>query len=233
MIVTGRRRPSLRSAAGISPADRDPATSTPLGASTTPICALAYQLLRPLIPRARSAPYLPPPIPRHAPRNRRCMCFSPDHPDSLGEPERERGLNLLLSVPPDGRGPSLDQLARLLEPFGITSMQAESGEEAERLIRHTRVHIAVIDWSTPLASRGNTDPAGERILQLLRRLAPTPPVVVIRPPQAAHRENVRGLTAALREGAFAVVDRPVHLETMLEVMRRIVQRHYHDHWPAA
>lgn len=163
------------------------------------------------------------------------MCFSPDHPETLGncEPQRHDRLNLLLSVQPESQGPSLDQLARLLEPFGISSMQAASGEEAAKLIQSHHVHIAVIDWSTPLASRGNSEPSGERILQLLRRLAPTPPVVVIRPPQPAHRENVRGLSAALREGAFAVVDRPVHLETMLEVMRRIVQRHYRDHWPAA
>jgi hypothetical protein len=36
----------------------------------------------------------------------------------------------------------------------------------------------------------------------------------------------------LREGAFAVLDQPVNLESMLEVLRRIVRRHYSDAWPA-
>ena len=56
--------------------------------------------------------------------------------------------------------------------------------------------------------------------------------VVIRPPQPTVRESRRGLTSALREGAFAVLDRPLKLETMLETMRRVVQRHYQDLWPA-
>jgi hypothetical protein len=58
-------------------------------------------------------------------------------------------------------------------------------------------------------------------------------MVIVRPPQPAARENARGLAEALRDGAFAVVDRPFQLETMLEVMRRVVSRHYSNHWPAA
>ena len=61
----------------------------------------------------------------------------------------------------------------------------------------------------------------------------TAPTVVVRPPQPAARESARSLAAALREGAFAVLDRPVHLETMLQTMRRVLRRHYADHWPAA
>jgi hypothetical protein len=73
--------------------------------------------------------------------------------------------------------------------------------------------------------------AGPRVLQLLRRLEQPPPTVVIRPRQPVARDSARGLAAALREGAFAVLDRPIHLEMMLEVMRRILRRHYADVWP--
>ena len=48
-------------------------------------------------------------------------------------------------------------------------------------------------------------------------------------------DDARELTAALRAGAFAVVDRPRtarDLETLLEVLRRCVTRHYKDQWPA-
>jgi hypothetical protein len=48
--------------------------------------------------------------------------------------------------------------------------------------------------------------------------------IVIRPPQSAARESSRTLSDALREGAFAVLDRPVDLETMLEIMRRVLRR---------
>jgi len=45
------------------------------------------------------------------------------------------------------------------------------------------------------------------------------------------RESARSLSAALREGAFAVLDRPIDLEMILEVMRRILRKHYADVWP--
>ena len=41
----------------------------------------------------------------------------------------------------------------------------------------------------------------------------------------------RLLGQSLREGAFAVLDRPVSIEDMLEVMRRILRRYYADVWP--
>ena len=157
-----------------------------------------------------------------------------------GRPSRVRGrLNLLVSYGGWRDTPAVEQLAQLLEPLGIHSFNAESGEHAADIIRTNRIHIAVVDLAIPLHRRRTSGesatgrPGGHRILQVLRRLDPSPPTVIVRPPQPASRENVRSLNEALREGAFAVVDRPVQLETMLEVMRRVVRRHYKDHWPAA
>ncbi|MCI0631006.1 MAG: hypothetical protein L0Y44_10190 [Phycisphaerales bacterium] len=130
----------------------------------------------------------------------------------------------------------------LLAPLGIQTIKTSSGEEAAEVIQSVIVHIAVVDLSVPLQRpTPNPDPsagnrifaeAGPRILQLLRRLEAPPPTVVVRPPQPATRESARTLAEALREGAFAVLDQPVHLEAMLEVLRRILRRHYSDIWPA-
>ena len=175
------------------------------------------------------------------------MILRDPHPDNptLGSPPDHRSaerprLNLLLSYGGWREQPTVDQLARLLEPMGICSLRADSGEEAQQIIREFIIHIAVVDLSIPLhqkpdkaASSAPASPGGPRILQLLRRLDQPPPTVVVRPPQSAARESARSLAAALREGAFAVLDRPVHLETMLQTMRRVLRRHYADHWPAA
>ncbi len=154
-----------------------------------------------------------------------------EHNEIPAPPARDARLNLLLSY---GRGEQgvMAQLPRLLAPMGIFSIRVTSGEGAARVISKHLIHIAVVDLTIPLVPEGRARPGGPRILQLLRRLDQPPPTVVIRPRQAVARDSARGLTAALREGAFAVVDEPIHLETMLEVMRRILRKHYADVWPA-
>ena len=182
------------------------------------------------------------------------MMLRPDHPapqTPAEQPESSRAdgdsasprLNLLLSSAHWRCEPAFEQLPHLLAPLGIRSITVSSGEEATDVIRTIRVHIAVVDLSIPLhkpsscadvsseSARFAMTSAGPRVLQLLRRLEAPPPTVVVRPPPAASRESARSLTEALREGAFAVLDRPVPLEAMLEVLRRIVRRHYADAWP--
>lgn len=145
-------------------------------------------------------------------------------------------LNLLVSYGGWRPAPVVDQLPLVLEPLGISTFRAYSGEEAADLIECRPIHIAVVDLDLPLRRAEPGDTAargGGRILELLRRLDEPPPTVVVRPPQPVARENVRGLGRALREGAFAVVDRPLQLETMLEIMRRILRRYYAGTWPSA
>lgn len=157
-----------------------------------------------------------------------------DSPHMKNNPRNDTSrLNLLLSYGGWREDDVVDQLPRLLEPQGITSIRVHSGEEATDIIRITPIHIAVVDFAIPLHSsseKGN-EPGGSRILQLLSRLEEPPPTIVVRPPQSVSRESARTLAEALREGAFAVLDRPLRLETLLEALRRALRRHYADLWP--
>jgi len=75
--------------------------------------------------------------------------------------------------------------------------------------------------------------AGARVLDLLARLQSPPPTVVVRPPRQ-HRDGCRDMNAALRCGAFAVVDRTAaDLELMLDVMKRCLTRFYAGRWPTS
>lgn len=140
-------------------------------------------------------------------------------------------LNLLLTCSGWSEDAWMCAVPRLLEPHGVSVLQARSGNEATNLIRVHSVHIAVVDLSLPFDEHTlGGEPAGTRIIQLLRRLEQPPPMVVVRPPQPTRRENSRSLMAALREGAFSVVDRPCDYETMLRVLHRIVERYYPDRW---
>lgn len=145
-------------------------------------------------------------------------------------------LNLLLAYGGWRDDTFADQLPPLLAPQGIRCFRSRSAREAHDIILHQRVHIAVIDLSTPAdeGDLGGADESfGARILHLLRPLRPAPPVVVVHAPQPSSRESSRMLSSALREGAFSVLQRPVPVEAMLRTLHRVVERHYRGAWPQA
>lgn len=128
--------------------------------------------------------------------------------------------------------PWIDRLPKLLEPIGIHSLRAESGRQASEMIRQYKIHIAVVDLGLPLDQSGAE--AGPQVLELIRRLDQPPPTVVVKRSRS-HRDDCREMAAALRAGAFAVIDRPRQqsdLEMLLEVLRRCLDRHYQNRWPA-
>lgn len=170
---------------------------------------------------------------------------TPSRGPAASGPARDPGehsggrLNLLLTNAGWEPDPWVDRLPKMLEPMGIRSLQARSGVEAGEVIRDQPVHIAVVDLGLPLdrqervGSRGVG--GGPKILELLRRMEHPPPTVVVRHDPTA-RQMRREMAAALRMGAFAIVDRPRaqrDLELLLEVLRRCLTRHYGGRWPDA
>ncbi|MDX2131463.1 MAG: response regulator [Planctomycetota bacterium] len=169
------------------------------------------------------------------------MMPSPRQPDEPQNPATggHAGcrLNLLLSSGGWQSDPWVERLPRLLEPMGVRSHQATTGAEATRIIQSTPIHVAVVDLALPLDTGADSDPelqeGGPRLLEILVRLASPPPVVVIKRRRTL-RDEARDIAAALRMGAFAVVDRPREaqdLNVMLEVLRRCLERHYRGKWP--
>ncbi len=154
---------------------------------------------------------------------------------------RDSHLHLLLSYAGWQPDPWIERLPRLLEPMGVRSHVAQSGRQASRLIAANPIHVAVVDLGLPLdetvnPSRGEEAQwaeGGPRLLELLARLSEPPPVVAVKRSRT-HRDDTRDIAAALRLGAFAVVDRPhdaAGLNLMLEVLRRCLEKHYNGGWP--
>jgi CheY-like chemotaxis protein len=163
----------------------------------------------------------------------------PDAPNPLGPADANAQgsnprLNLLLSCAHWNPHSWADRLPTLLEPMGVRSVRAASGNEASRVIQDTTVHIAVVDLALPMDhTTSPSDEGGPGLLKLLGRLAAPPPTVVVKRQRSA-RDDHRELSAALRAGAFAVIDRPhdaSDLELLLEVLRRCLSRHYEGQWP--
>jgi CheY-like chemotaxis protein len=168
------------------------------------------------------------------------------HPGDPFEPCNGAGacsssrLHLLLSCAGWHPDPWVDRLPRLLEPFGVISHKAGTGREASRVITSTPIHIAVVDMGLPLdTDTWEVEPefqeGGPRVLELLARLDEPPPVVAVKRSRT-HRSDNRDIAAALRLGAFAVIDRPrdvADMNLMLEVLRRCLERHYKGRWPGS
>lgn len=158
----------------------------------------------------------------------------------IGEPGAAGRLNVLLSYATWRDNSWADALPTLLEPLGVQAHRARTGRQAERTIRSTPIHIAVVDLGLPLDDEPAfpppplpPPPAGARILELLRRLDEPPPTVVIKS-ATTPRDEARDIAAALRFDAFAVVDRhAASIELMLQVFQRALARFYHDRWPTA
>jgi len=161
------------------------------------------------------------------------MMVSTTHPDDANPKGR---LNLLLSYAGWQDTPWVERVPAMLTPMGISSHIAASANAAQRVIESNPIHIAVVDLALPLDDHDTSaEEAGTRILNLLARLASPPPTVVIKRKRTA-RDDVREMNAALRSGAFAVVDRPIaqrDIESLLDVLRRCMCRHYKNRWPGA
>jgi DNA-binding NtrC family response regulator len=56
-------------------------------------------------------------------------------------------------------------------------------------------------------------------------------VVILRPPAFSQRQAEHMLNEALRLGAFSVLEKPVDLEQLLAVFRRLIDRRYRGAWP--
>jgi len=128
------------------------------------------------------------------------------------------------------------QLTLMLRPLGIEAYIANSGVEAVSLAKRVTFHAAVIDLHTP---RGDApgemgSPTGESglwLLNLMRRLPNSPPVVVLRRPAVNPAEVNRLLSETLELGVFSVLVKPVGVQDLLAQFRRLIDRRYHGAWP--
>lgn len=130
------------------------------------------------------------------------------------------------------------QLPMLLAPMGIEAHLVTTGREAIAVAERVPVHAAVIDLATPLGDDDEGGPAGTPqgegglwLVDLFRRLPHQPAVVVLRGPALSKRQAERMLTESLRLGAFSVLNKPVDIETLLAVFRRVMDRRFRGQWP--
>lgn len=129
------------------------------------------------------------------------------------------------------------QLLRLLRPQGVQAHLAHTGREAVALADRFQFHAVVVDVGTPVdrtaVSTVTAPPGGLWLLDLFQRMPNRPPVVLITSPMYSQRQLQRLLTESLRLGAFCVLNKPIELEQLLAVFRKLLDRTYRGAWPGA
>ena len=123
------------------------------------------------------------------------------------------------------------QLVRLLEPQGVVAYVVRTGDEAVKLAQQTPLHAAIVDLATPRRSASSVTQQELWLVELMRRLPASPPLVVLRSPATSGRQADRLLRDLLQMGAFSVLVKPVQLEKLLGVFQRLVERRYQGRWP--
>lgn len=108
---------------------------------------------------------------------------------------------------------------KLLEPQGVQTLSARSGREALHLIESTPVHLAVLDTQMPQLG-------GMQVIRLMREVQKAPPAVLLAQSLTTHL-----LHEALGMQVFSVLAKPVDFNVLLDVIARVLKRHYESRWP--
>ncbi len=108
---------------------------------------------------------------------------------------------------------------KLLEPQGVQTLSARSGRDALRVIESTPVHLAVLDTQMPQLG-------GMQVIRLLREVQKAPPAVLLAESLTTHL-----LHEALGMHVFSVLAKPVDFNVLLDVIARVLKRHYESRWP--
>jgi CheY-like chemotaxis protein len=110
-------------------------------------------------------------------------------------------------------------ISQLLQPQGVQTLSAHSGREALRLMESRAVHVAVLDQQMPQLG-------GLQVIRMMREINHAPPAILL-----ANDMSSTLLREALGMHVFSVLGKPVDFNVLLDVLARVLRRHYESRWP--
>ncbi len=112
-----------------------------------------------------------------------------------------------------------DTATAMLQPFGVSTVQARTGREALDRIESGEVHVAILDQNLPQLS-------GLQVVKLAARREVSPPAILL-----ARDLSTQFLHEALGMRVFSVLSKPVDVNLLLDTLARVLKRHYANRWP--
>ncbi len=108
---------------------------------------------------------------------------------------------------------------QLLEPQGVQTFSARSGQEALHLMETNPVHVAVLDVQMPQLG-------GMQVVRLMRQSQMELPAILL-----ADHLTTALLHEALGMHVFSVLSKPVDWNLLLDALARVMRRFYESRWP--
>jgi DNA-binding NtrC family response regulator len=107
-------------------------------------------------------------------------------------------------------------LRDIFRPRGVTLLVAESTNELVNVLRHRRIHTTIVDT--------DREQTGLWALRIIRIEQPLMPCILL-------ASNATGamLDEALRLDVFSVIDKPVDMKILKELLNRLFVKKYSSH----
>jgi len=121
------------------------------------------------------------------------------------------GVNVLASAA-DWAWP--EAVRDIFRPRGVNLLMAESAGDFVEIIRHTRVHTAIVDADSQRSS-------GLATVKIIRMDFPLVPCIVL-----TSKLDRNTLDRALQLDVFSVVGKPVNMDLLRELLNRLFLKRY-------
>ncbi|MFH1615013.1 MAG: response regulator [Planctomycetota bacterium] len=109
-----------------------------------------------------------------------------------------------------------EAVKKLFEPRGISSMVVYDAVEALDILRHRRIHVAVLDMDCEESS-------GLSTVKIIHSHYPLLPCILL-----AREPQQELLSKALYLDIFSVIDKPVDMSLLLEQLDRLFRKRYNS-----
>lgn len=109
-----------------------------------------------------------------------------------------------------------EALRRILRPRGVNLLVADSPDEFVHIIEHRRIHTTIVDMDSEKSN-------GLATIRIIRMDSPLLPCILL-----TGRANEAVLERALQLDVFGVLDKPVDMHLLRQVLHRLFVKKYNS-----
>jgi len=119
-------------------------------------------------------------------------------------------------------------MSDIFRPRGVNLLVTESANDIVNVLRQRRIRTAIVDTDPPRPTRGRVEAGREQgglwTLKIIRMECPSIPCILL-----ASNATKSILDEALRLDVFSVLDKPVDMRILKDLLNRLFVKRYGSH----